>query len=350
MVEPTPDFERFRTALACREPDRVPLAELKMDDGIKSAFLGRAVETLEDEVDFWHTAGYDYVRLRPEYRFHQGGFRAHKGEYTLYGDGTEEKRWADEGQSLITTRNDFEAFPWPGPDDADYSKLEAVGDLLPEGMRVVSGVTGVFEGVWMLMGFEGFAYALREDPALVGQMFDRTGSILMGIFENAIAYDCVGAMWLSDDIAYTESLLISPTLLRDHVFPWYKRMGDLCAANDKPFLFHSDGDLRPVLGDIISSGINAIHPIEPKAMDIRELKAELGRKLCLIGNLDLGGVLTRGTPDEVVEATKSLIRDVGPGGGYCVGSSNTVTNYVPLENYRAMIDTTLEYGQYPITS
>ena len=51
-----------------------------------------------------------------------------------------------------------------------------------------------------------------------------------------------------------------------------------------------------------------------------------------------------------MEELKSLIRDVGPGGGYCVGSSNTVTNYVPLENYRAMIDTTLEYGQYPIKS
>ena len=68
----------------------------------------------------------------------------------------------------------------------------------------------------------------------------------------------------------------------------------------------------------------------------------------LIGNLDLGYTLTRGTPEEVIEETKGLIRDVAPGGGYCVGSSNTVPYYVPAANYTAMVEATLEFGGYPI--
>ena len=95
-------------------------------------------------------------------------------------------------------------------------------------------------------------------------------------------------------------------------------------------------------------GFNALQPIEPKGMDINELKARVGERVCLIGNLDLGYTLTRGTPEEVRAETLTRIREIGPGGGYCVGSSNTVPPYVPFENYKAMVETTLECGRYPI--
>ncbi len=64
--------------------------------------------------------------------------------------------------------------------------------------------------------------------------------------------------------------------------------------------------------------------------------------------MDLGYTLTRGTPEEVRQEARRRIREIGPGGGYCLGSSNSVTNYVPLDNYRAMIETVFEHGSYPI--
>ncbi len=94
--------------------------------------------------------------------------------------------------------------------------------------------------------------------------------------------------------------------------------------------------------------MDALQPIEPKAMDIRELKKQYSDRLCLIGNLDLEYTLTRGTPEEVVATTKGLIRDLATSGGYCVGSGNSVPAYVPFENYLAMVETTLKYGKYPI--
>ena len=110
---------------------------------------------------------------------------------------------------------------------------------------------------------------------------------------------------------------------------------------------HTDGDVQPLIDDLVKIGLNALHPIEPKAMDINLLKKKYQNRLCLIGNIDMAGSLGRGTPDEVRQEVKERIRNVAPGGGYAVGSSNSVASYIPIENYRAMIEATFEYGQYP---
>jgi uroporphyrinogen decarboxylase len=99
-----------------------------------------------------------------------------------------------------------------------------------------------------------------------------------------------------------------------------------------------------VLDDLHACGVNALHPIEPKAMGIVEVKRRVQGRLCLIGNLDLGYTLTRGTPAEVEAEVRERIEALAPGGGYCVGSSNTVTEYVPVPNFRAMVDATRKYG------
>jgi uroporphyrinogen decarboxylase len=84
-------------------------------------------------------------------------------------------------------------------------------------------------------------------------------------------------------------------------------------------------------------------------MDIVGLKQRYGGKLCLIGNIDLSYTLTLGTPREVEEEVKERLRQVAGGGGYCLGSSNSIPGYVPLANYLAMREAGLRYGWYPIT-
>ena len=69
----------------------------------------------------------------------------------------------------------------------------------------------------------------------------------------------------------------------------------------------------------------------------------------LIGNVDLGYTLTRGTPEEVRAEARERIRALAPGGGYCVSSSNSATEYVPFENYLATRAAVFEYGKYPIS-
>jgi len=94
--------------------------------------------------------------------------------------------------------------------------------------------------------------------------------------------------------------------------------------------------------------IGALHPLEPQATDIREIKTKYGQRLCLIGNLDLEYTLTRGTPKDVAAQARALICDVGPGGGYCVSSSNSIPSYVLFANFQALVETTLRHGRYPL--
>jgi uroporphyrinogen decarboxylase len=153
---------------------------------------------------------------------------------------------------------------------------------------------------------------------------------------------------MPDDLAYKTSLMVKPDFLRQEVFPWHQRIGELVRGKGLPYLYHGDGCYLPVIEDLIECGYHAIHPCEPASMDIEWLKRKYGGRLCLCGNINLDSTLTRGTPADVEEEVKLRIRALAPGGGYCCGSSNSVTEYVPLENYRVMLAAIKQYGTYPI--
>ena len=343
-----PDFNRVRTALYCGIPDRVPVMELRIEQEVKEAFLGKPIKSLKEEVEFSIKAGYDYVRLRPQYDFHRGITISKESNYSVYKDKKKEIKWVTEAKGYINNESEFDKFKWPGKEDIDYSKLEQVKDYLPDGMKVISGCTGIWESVWMTMGLDSFSYSLVENPPLIERIFNKFGEIHFNMWKNSIDFDYIGAMWYTDDLAYTEGLMVSPEIYRKYLFPWLRKMGDLCKEKNIPFLLHSDGKLYEILNDLIGVGFNAIHPVEPKAMDIVELKKKVSGKLCLIGNIDLGYTLTLGTTDDVRKEVKERLKFVAPGGGYCLGSSNSIPTYVPIENYRAMIETALEFGKYPI--
>jgi uroporphyrinogen decarboxylase len=101
------------------------------------------------------------------------------------------------------------------------------------------------------------------------------------------------------------------------------------------------------LPDLIACRLDALHPIEPKAVAIAAVKREFGDRLALLGNIDVD-LLTRGSPGEVPTQVRQRIQEVAPGGGFAIGSSNSIPDYVPLENYRTLVEAALEFGRYPI--
>jgi uroporphyrinogen decarboxylase len=101
---------------------------------------------------------------------------------------------------------------------------------------------------------------------------------------------------------------------------------------------------------IVDSGIDCLDPIDPQGgMDLAEVKAKYGDRIAVKGNVDCVHLMSFGTPDEVVEATKEALRKGMPGGGYILSSSNSIHSAVKPENYKAMLDTLKEYGSYPMT-
>ncbi len=353
MFEPDPDFARFRCALKRGQPDRVPLAELAVNDPVKAAFLGRPITSVADRVEFWLRAGYDYVPVQ------MGGYawipdtppkegyrvtRVHRSRYT---EEEEERRWRSERAGWITSLAEVEGYPWPKKENLDLRLVHETLSHLPEKMGIVV-VNSLHEWAVHILGTETLLLATAGEPELVQQVYDRVGELVVHFFEEASRLPKVGALWLGDDLAYTAGLFYSPAKMREWLFPWYRKIAAVAKSRDLPLIFHSDGDVRPIIPDLIDIGFDALQPIEPKAMDIAELKRDWGKQLCLIGNLDLCYTLTRGTPEEVEAEVKERIRQCGPGGGYCVGSANSVPEYVPLENYRAMVEATRRWGKYPL--
>ena len=92
----------------------------------------------------------------------------------------------------------------------------------------------------------------------------------------------------------------------------------------------------PVMDDLVALGMNAIHPIEPYGtMDIVEVKRQYGELIVVAGNLDMN-MIANGTPRDIHDAVQRLFDRVGQGGGWILGSSNSIDSGADPENVRAM--------------
>jgi len=183
---------------------------------------------------------------------------------------------------------------------------------------------------------------------VVEALFERIGAAYVRITERLVQVPRLGAVFMADDLAHTVGCFVSPEVYRKYVFPWYRRIGEVLKQAGLPFLYHSDGNLWPILDDLAECGIASIHPVEPQAMDIVELKQRYGHRFCIFGNIDLDYTLTRGSVEEVEAQVKKRIQELAPGGGYGLAASNSIPDYVKPENFRAMVEAAKRYGAYPI--
>ncbi len=311
----SPDFARLLTALRCGTPDRVPLAEITIDEGAKEAFLGRPVNDLRADIEFYVEAGYDFLTLGRRLAGYPPVWpAARRGNYY------DVQRAVAHGSmdGTIRSREDYRAYPWMKPSALDLGILDDVVALLPRSMRVVRYCGPVFQMTWMLMGFEALSYALADDPGLVVSIMDRIFEVVRAEVEDALRREVVGAVWFGDDIAIKDRLMVAPEFLRAHFFPKLAELGSMCAARGVPLIYHTDGNVSSVLPDIIAAGVNALHPVDPLGMDIVATKAEVAGRMCVIGGVDVGLLLT-GTPAAVAEETRARLRCLAPGGGTCWG-------------------------------
>lgn len=349
MEQRHPDFQRLVTALRRQEPDYVPFAEFLLEEDVKAAFLGRPLHGHADQIAFWQAAGYDYYPISlsiVEPGRSVGGTTSKN--YSVYAETYTERSWAEMHKGVITTRDEFAAYPWPEINDGSFTALDELAEILPDSMKVVVILGKIFTGNWLFQGAEAFYQNIYDDLELIELLYDKISTLVFKTFEQIIEHPVVGAVWHPDDLAGTAGLLVNPKHYRKYVFPWYKKMGDICRQLDKPMIFHSDGNIWPLMEDIVECGFWGLHPIDPKAMDIYEVDARYGDRLALLGNIDLDFPLGRGTPDDVEQLVAERIRRLAPGGGYILSSGNSIPEFVPLENYQAMLNAGHIHGKYPI--
>ncbi len=348
-----PNFERLKKAIRHEEPDRVPLIEALVAYEIQSAFLGRKVDDtdLKSQVEFWVKAGYDSIPLTVG-MMSPGEVTQESSIYrvvqkTLQKEGDEVIPWNIEENGVISAPEDYDRFPWEEAAKLNLRKFYDVQIFLPAGMKILACSGKIFTVTWMLMGFQNFCLSLYLQEELVAKVFRKVGEIqIQGALE-LFKVPHLGALWVVDDLSYGSGPMIDPKFIRKYVFPWYEELAKVAKKQGLLLFFHSDGNIWPIMNDLVGIGFDAIHPIDPTSMDIREVKARVGNQLAVMGNIHTD-LLHRGTPEEVRELTQKTIREIAPGGGFAIGSGNSVPEWARFENYQAMRETALEFGRYPI--
>ncbi len=193
--------------------------------------------------------------------------------------------------------------------------------------------------VWHSMGFEDFSIALIEEPELVQEFMARVCGYFAEVAEELCKLD-FDFIWAADDIAYHHTTLFSPTVYRDVLLPYTRKVAEKIT---KPWIYHSDGNLMPIWDDLISQGMNAIHPLEPGSMDLKMLRDQYKEKVTFVGGVALT-ILEGGTVEETIEDTKNIIDLFKGKASYMLCTCNTVTPNVKPENLKAMLETLRKLG------
>ncbi|MCF8304874.1 MAG: nucleoside 2-deoxyribosyltransferase [Ignavibacteriales bacterium] len=341
-ISRTPNKERLLNALYGRVPDHIPLIELGIHPVIKKELMGKDIFSLQDEIEFMGRYCYDFVKIQPGFNMDISYRKFTPGEKSASG-ASSDRSWAVESQGIISTFDDLEKFPWPRISDIDFRRFDEAEKIVPDNMAVIGQYGDIFTLVWEMMGFENFAVALYTDPELIESAFNRVSELIIPMFESMAQRDKVDILWYSDDIAFVNGPMLSPEHLKQYFFPLLKRIGDIASKYNKPLIYHSDGDLRPVFEDIIDCGVTALHPIEPKAMSIFEVSDTLKGKISVCGGIDLD-LLSRGEPHHVEQLVRGFAEHFKERGGWSAGSSNSIPEYVKTENYLKIIETIVKYG------
>ena len=153
------------------------------------------------------------------------------------------------------------------------------------------------------------------------------------------------AIIIADDIAYNTGAFLPPEVMKTLVYPNYIKMTKAIKSyKSVPVILHSDGDLRLIMDDIAVCGFDGLHSIQPSAgMDIAYIKEKWGKDLCLIGNIDLDYLMTRGSPNQVRTEVFRLLELFGLNGGYMLSTCNTLIDAIPDENALAMYGAAEDY-------
>ena len=353
QVQIDTDFRRVVATLHHSEPDRVPLAEAAIHYQMMSWFLGRPVldEDVPAQVEFWTKAGYDYSlftigMMRPG-GVTQDSHISRVLQQTLAKDEDDPEAWNLWKKPRIHTEADFETFPWELAAQLDLQKFYQAQEYLPPGMKIIAASGKIFTMSWMLMGFENLCVNLKLNPEFAGKVIEKVAQIQLDGLRQVVSIPNVAAIWAVDDIAFSSGPILKPDMLRRYIYPYYEEFGRICREHGLYFFFHTDGVVWDLIEDLIAVGVNALHPIDPTCMDIQEVKEKYGQRITLVGNISTE-LLETGTPSQIADLTKHRLRSIAPGGGYCLGSGNSVPDWASLDNYRAMVETCLRYGHYPI--
>ena len=328
------DFENILKVLRREVPERPTLFEFFMNERFYRTVAPGAAEQLAEGpypsqrlmIRAFANAGFDYVTI-PGSDFAFACGEVHQ----------KASRSQNEG-AVITDRTSFEAYTWPEPENFPTDRLDELAGELPDGMKIISqGPCGVLENVTFLVGFENLCYMTADDPGLTGEIFDAVGSRLVRHYELILQHDAVGAVIGNDDWGFKTQPMLSPADMRKYVLPWHKRIVAAAHAAGRPAILHSCGNLASLMDDVIDGiGYDAKHSYEDTIQPVEDAYEQYHGRIAILGGIDLDFVI-RSAPEAVYHRARAMLDRAAESGGYALGTGNSVPEYVPDENYLALI-------------
>ncbi len=386
--------ERFLTALAHEEPDRVPVMGLIMDPATVNAILGRRavdipallqkpllrgpLRRLLNSSWFWDRMYYGNSSGAVESAI-QLGFDANWTIYAFMQLANDRETevglaWHDvfgrvwemgsDGcgnmslnytRALCDTEERWEA--WAEAKAPLFDRVirnatrfhrrlvDKYGDrILPIGYAA----PGIFENSWQAIGFVNFTRYVYEKPAFIKRVVDFHTDFYLRYLEG-VMQSGVEVVLGGDDLGQKTGPLMRPELIEKLYGESYRRVAELVHQEKRKFIFHSCGKIYKFLDYFIDWGFDGIITMEPTAgMELAKVREQVGHRLALIGNLDVSRLLVKGTREEVEDAVKSAIRDAATGGGYVLSAAHSHP-FVDPERLRWMVEAAHRYGEYPIS-
>jgi uroporphyrinogen decarboxylase len=197
---------------------------------------------------------------------------------------------------------------------------------------------GPYEWASTLLGVIGLSYLLADDPELVGMVFDKLGRLIVGANRQLASMDAVGATRQGDDLGFRTGTFLSPPDLRRYVFPIYRQMTDIAHAAGKPFILHSCGQLSDVYDDLIDDcHIDSKHSFEEAILPVEQFKQQYGHRVTPLGGLDVD-VICRADEAVLRRYARQKIEQCFGDRYWALGTGNSLTNYMPVENYRIVLE------------
>ncbi|MFO7632444.1 MAG: uroporphyrinogen decarboxylase family protein [Caldilinea sp.] len=249
---------------------------------------------------------------------------------------------------------------WPDPDLPEWTAgvhdrakwLRETTDCWITARMVASH--GPFQSACDLRGTEQFLMDMVDGDGFAEALIERITTLFERLLRNYLLacgpyIDMIELP--GDDYAGNTNLLISPRLFRQLILPALKRLVAVAkqVRPDLVVMLHSDGAITKLLPDLVSIGVDVIHPLEPlPAMDLPAIKTEFGKQVSFMGGIDISHAM-RGTRQEVTAEVQRRICQLAPGGGYILTPANHLQADVPAENVVELVEAARRFGRYPIT-
>jgi len=222
------------------------------------------------------------------------------------------------------------------------------GRVIPEGKRRFGARALIydFNGMgtfWMLPGDEmmEFAVMIHEKPEHAHGEAKRKMKESIELAKHQVDQG-VDFICINSDYGYNQGPFVSPRMFAELVTPYLAEIvGSMHDLGTKAIL-HSDGDLRLILDQLVSTGLDGYQSIDPQGhMDIAQVKAQYGDRLVLMGNVQ-AALLQEADEPLIRESVRYCMTHGKPRGRYIFSTSNCLFAGMPLESYHIMLD---EYEQ-----